>query len=289
MTLGRSLPFSVLTVLGCAVGATALGALAARPTASRTVRPTYGFWVAPMLPPAIVGVRYPPKPYTTVSVCRPVAKSGKPCGAWEFTVARKPGALPAGLALDAADGVLGGTAAWQADVVQPYGSPSTGLYHFVVCGRERGKYGAICKPTKLAVFTGLAGTWTGQFQGDPVAFTCATPPSGTITLDLTQKVAYTNDEAHSTVAGAATLSNLPPISSNGVQTGDCRLSTQSFTVTGMVVNPSVSGTDSANGLWNANLTSDGKLTGSLTVQDSGNHGYYSRLSFTLTRSSPSPP
>jgi hypothetical protein len=285
MTLGRSLPFCVLTVLGCAAGATALDALAARPAA----RPAYAFWVAPMLPPAIVGVPYPPKPYTTVSVCRPVARTGKGCGAWEFNVAKKPGALPAGLALHAVYGVLGGTAAWQSDVVQPSGSPSTGLYHFVVCGRERGKNGAICKPTKLAVFTGLAGTWTGQFQGDSGAFTCPTPPAGTMTLELTQKVAYTKDEAQSTVAGTATFGNLPPVSPTGVQTGDCRLSTQSFTVTGMVVNPSVSGPDSANGLWNANLTSDGKLTGSLTIQDSGNHGYYSRLSFTLTRSGPSQP
>jgi len=276
-------------VLACAAGGgLLLSPGAARPATGlpvRPARPAHAFAVATMLPPAIVGVPYPPRPYRTVSVCKPAPVSGGSCGAYVFLVGKKHGALPTGLTLGAADGILAGTPAWESDLVQPAGSASTGLYRFLVCARVHGRAGTVCKPTKLAVFTGLAGTWTGAFQGDPGAFTCPTPPSGTITLVLTQKVSYANDEPKSTVAGTATLSELPPISANGEHSGDCTQTARSFGVAGTVVNPSASGPDSAHGLWNANLTSDGKLSGSLTIQDSGNHGYYSRLSFTLTRQS----
>jgi hypothetical protein len=274
-------------VLACAAcGGLLLVPGVARPATVRPEhRPAHSFALASMLPPAVVGVAYPPKPYAKVSVCRPMPPSGDNCGAYAFFVAKKHGALPTGLTLGMADGTVEGTPAWESDLVQPAGSSATGLYSFLVCARMRGRPGTVCKPTRLAVFTGLAGTWTGEFHGDAGAFTCATPPSGPITLVLTQTVSYPNEEPRSSVAGTATLGALPPISPNGEHTGDCTQMTRSLTVAGTVVNPSASGPDSAHGLWNANLTSDGKLSGSLTIQDSGNHGYYSRLSFTLTRQS----
>jgi hypothetical protein len=55
---------------------------------------------------------------------------------------------------------------------------------------------------------------------------------------------------------------------------------QTFGVSGTVTNPGVSGPDAANGLWTGNVDSQGNLTGTLTVQDTGSHGFYSELAFT---------
>lgn len=242
----------------------------------------FTFAVPAMVTPAIVGSTYPPKPYPAVSFCKPVPKSGTACGKYTFKVAKRPGELPAGLAVGATDGKLTGTPAWLSDLAQPTGSTAPGLFPFVVCAKApRGK--TVCKKSKLAVFTGLGGTWTGDFSGDSGAFTCNTPLSGQVKLVLTQKVTYTKGVPKSTIGGTVTFTSLPPISPDGVQTGDCKMTEQSFGVSGTVTNPGVSGPNSANGLWTGNIDAQGTLSGTLTVQDTGNKGFYSELAFTATQ------
>jgi hypothetical protein len=270
-------------VATCGAAALFLTSSAAQPAPGRAARPGFTVSVAPMQPPGIVGVSYPPKPYPTVSFCRPLPKTGATCGAYAFKVAKQPGKLPPGLSV-ATNGVVSGTPSWLSDLAKPPGSTAPGLFQFLVCAKAAGKAKkTLCKPTKLAVFTGLGGTWTGDYQGDSGAFTCNFPLSGSVRLVLVQKVSYANGTPKSTVAGTATFTNMPPISADGVQTGDCKMSTQSFGVTGDVTNPGVAGPNSANGLWNANVDAEGRLTGTLTVQDTGNNGFYSQLSFTVSR------
>jgi len=239
----------------------------------------FTFSVPAMVTPAIVGSTYPPKPNPAVSFCRPVPKAGTSCGKYTFKVAKQPGSLPPGLAVGAKDGKLTGTPAWLSDLAQPTGSTGRGLFPFVVCAKEQ-KGKTVCKKSKVAVFTGLGGTWVGDFNGDSGAFTCNNPLSGQIKLVLTQKVTYTKGVPKSTVAGTVTFTSLPPLSPDGVQTGDCNMTEQSFGVSGTVSNPGTSGPNSANGLWSANVDAQGNLSGTLTVQDTGNHGYYSELAFT---------
>ena len=56
----------------------------------------------------------------------------------------------------------------------------------------------------------------------------------TVKVVLTQKVTYTKGVPKSTIGGTATFTNLPPISPDGVQTGDCKMTEQSFGVSGTV-------------------------------------------------------
>ena len=237
------------------------------------------FSVPAMVTPAIVGSTYPPKPYPAVSFCRPVPKAGTTCGTYTFKVAKQPGKLPPGIEVGATDGKLTGTPAWLSDLAQPTGSTAPGLFPFVVCAKEP-KAKTVCKKSKVAVFTGLSGTWIGDFTGDSGAFTCNTPLSGQVKLVLSQKVIVTKGVPKSTVGGTVTFTSLPPISPDGVQTGDCKMTEQSFGVSGNVTNPGVSGPNSANGLWTGNVDAQGNLNGTLTIQDTGNNGFYSELAFT---------
>lgn len=253
---------------------------AAHPATAHGGKAAFTFWVPPMVTPAVVGSAYPPKPYGAVVFCKPAPKPGTPCGKYTFKVAKQPGQLPAGLAVGASDGKLTGTPAWLSDLAQPTGSTTPGLFPFVVCAKAGGGGRTVCKKSKLAVFTGLGGTWVGSFSGDSGAFTCNTPLSGTVKLVLTQKVTYTKGVAKSTVGGTATFTDLPPISADGVQSGDCKMTAQSFGITGRVANPGASGPNSANGLWTGNVDANGNLNGTITIQDTGNNGFYSELSFT---------
>ncbi len=273
----------MVAVACCATSALLLTASAALPAsghAGKHAKAAFTFAVPAMVTPAIVGATYPPKPYPAVSFCKPAPKAGGTCGSYTFKIAKSPGKLPGGIAVGATDGRLTGQPAWLSDLAQPTGSTAPGLFPFVVCAKAKGKGKTICKKSKMAVFTGLGGTWVGNFTGDSGAFTCNTPLSGTIKLVLTQKVTFTKGVPKSTIGGTATFTNLPPLSPDGVQTGDCKMTEQSFGVSGTVTNPGVSGPDAANGLWTGNVDSNGQLTGTLTVQDTGNHGFYSELAFT---------
>jgi hypothetical protein len=273
----------VLAVGCCGAAAFVLTASEATPSSGHSTKQAFTFAVPKMVTPAVVGTTYPPKPYPAVSFCKPVPKDGAACGGYTFKIS-KSGKLPGGISVGASDGKLTGTPAWLSDLAQPTGSTSPGMFPFVVCAKASGKTGkTVCKKSTMAVFTGLGGTWTGNFSGDSGAFTCNTPLSGTIKLVLTQKVTFAKGVAKSTVGGSITFTNLPPISPDGVQTGDCTMKPQSFGVTGTVTNPGVSGPDQANGLWTGNVDSNGNLTGTLTVQDTGSHGFYSELSFQATK------
>ena len=246
-----------------------------------------------MLPPAVVGQPYPPKPYPSVSFCNPAPKPGGTCGGpgvgfqanprgagkgtiYAFTVKGPPGSLPPGLLLNARSGLISGAAKPKDDVAQPPGSKSPGLFQFAVCAGTQGK--RLCKPTKIAVFSGYDGTWTGSYQGDPGAFTCNIPLAGDVTLALTQKVTVVKNIPKSTLTGTATFSKLPPISADGMQNGSCAESSQMFGVTGTVANPVANGQDTAKGIWNATVDSTGQMTGTLTIQDTGGNGFYSQIS-----------
>ena len=90
--------------------------------------------------------------------------------------------------------------------------------------------------------------------------------------------------AKSTVGGSVTMTNLPPISTDGQQNGPCTTDTQTFGLgPGNVVNPGAGGVNSANGVWNLTVAGDGTLSGSLTVQDKGKSGFFSEFTFTATR------
>jgi hypothetical protein len=274
----------LVAVAGCAAAALLLTSTAARPSSGHAAKPAFTFSVPAMVTPAVVGSSYPPKPYAAVSFCKPVPKAGATCGGYTFKIAKSPGKLPGGISVGATDGKLSGTPAWMSDLAQPTGSTSPGMFPFVVCAKAPAKGSkTTCKKSTMAVFTGLGGTWTGNFSGDSGAFTCNTPLSGTIKLVLTQKVTFTKGVPKSTVGGTITFTNLPPISPDGVQTGDCTMKPQTFGVTGTVANPGVSGPDEANGLWTGNIDAQDNLTGTLTIQDTGGHGFYSELSFQATK------
>jgi hypothetical protein len=263
----------------CAGVAVLLTASTASPAGNHSARAQFTFSIAPMLPPAIVGVPYPPKPYPAVSACRPAPKAGA-CGPYTFKLSQKAGSLPGGLELDPKTGVVGGVARWNSDVHQPTNSPTPGLYKFQVCARANGR--TVCKPTQLAVFSGFNGNWAGDYSGDPGAFACNTPLSGSIKFRLTQKVAIVKGTPQSTFTGTATLTNLPPIMTS---TDDhrCDFSTQAFTLTGKITNPAASGEDSGNGAFNASVTPTAQMTGNLSVEDGAKAGLFSALSFTAVR------
>ncbi|MBV8599469.1 MAG: putative Ig domain-containing protein [Actinobacteria bacterium] len=266
------------------IAAAAVAALALATSASPSASFTVGF--VPMLPPAIAGTLYPPKPYATVGFCRPVLKFGKTCTGYTFRVSAKGGVLPAGMSVDAASGALVGLPGSHDDTYQPARAKSPGQYTFDVCAKSA--RGTVCKPSQLTVFTPIGGTWTGTFSGDSGAFTCNTPLGGKITLVLTQKVTLAKGVPVSTVGGTATFDSLPPLSNvpnwDGTQNGPCDPSVQTFGFGhGNVANPNANGEDSANGVWNVTLGKDGSLSGSVTLQDGGKNGFFSELSFTATR------
>jgi hypothetical protein len=234
-----------------------------------------------MLTPAVVGVPYPSKPYPTVSVCKPTPKAGAGCGGYSFKLSKKAGQLPPGLELDPKTGVVSGIARWNTDIAQRSDSDALGLFKFAVCAAAAG-HKTVCKPTQIAVFSGFNGTWAGNYQGDPGAFACNTPLSGSIKLLLRQKVAIAKGEPKSTITGTATLTNLPPIMS-GPDDHRCNLSTQTFQLTLEVRNPAANGEDSANGLFNAKVTPTALMNGILSVEDSAKAGLFSQLRFTAER------
>ena len=285
-----------LATFTCGAVALFLTAFTASAATGRSASPAFSFNVAPMLPPAVVGQPYPPKPYPSVSFCNPAPKARRhvrrPRGRIPGQPARRregdglrlhgervAGSLPPGLLLNARSGLISGAAKPKDDVAQPPGSKSPGLFQFAVCAGTQGK--RVCKPTKIAVFSGYDGTWTGSYQGDPGAFTCNIPLAGDVTLALTQKVTVVKNVPKSTLTGTATFSKLPPISADGVQNGSCAESSQMFGVTGTVANPVANGQDTAKGIWNATVDSTGQMTGTLTIQDTGGNGFYSQISFTV--------
>jgi hypothetical protein len=269
----------------CVAVAVLASTSAASPATGRANRASFTVAITPVLPPAITGVLYPPKPFSAVGFCRPVLKFGRSCGDYTFKLSAKGGSLPAGMSIDRQSGAVVGLPRGRADTYQPPGSKTPGLYQFAVCVVS--KKGTICKPSQLVVFSAFGGTWKGSFQGDSGAFTCNTPLSGDITLSLTQKATIVKGVPVSTVGGTAELTNLPPISAvenwDGTQTGPCTTSTQKFGFgPGKIANPTVGGPDSVNGVWNLQLAPDGSLTGSLTIQDAAKNGFFSELAFTAT-------
>ncbi len=263
-----------------AVGAFAFGALAVlllAPTAGartgHSAKQAAAFVVPAMLPPAVVGVPYPAKPTPAVSVCKPVPKAGGSCGAYTFKASKTAG-LPAGLTLDPTSGAISGTPAANSDV-KPVGSLTPGVYKVSICAHSAG---TVCKATTITVFSRYDGVWLGQFSGDPGAFSCNTPLSGKAKFVFTQKVAVVKGVPVSTLKGSATLTNLPPISADGTQDGPCTTSSQTFQITGSVKSPEGNGIDSALGIWNGRLSSDGdQMDGSLNIQNTGHTGFFSQL------------
>jgi hypothetical protein len=270
-----------LVVFACAGLALLLSASAASPARSHAGQAAFIFSVAPMLPPAIVGMPYPPKPYPKVSACKPAPKESGACGPYTFKLSKKAGNLPGGLDIDPKTGIVSGVARWNSDILQPKNSPKPGLYKFQICARANAK--TVCKPTQLAVFSGFNGSWAGDFQGDPGAFACNTPLSGSIKLKLTQKVTIVKGVPTSTLTGTATLSDLPPIMMS-TEDHNCEMAPQTFRLSGgKVGNPSVGGEDSGNGLFNFQVTPTAQLTGNISVEDGAKTGLFSSLSFTAQR------
>jgi hypothetical protein len=262
-----------LVVVALAVLAIAPGAGAR--TSLQTKAPAT-FVVPAMLPSALVGVAYPSKPTPAVSVCKPVPKAGGSCGAYTFTAPKK-GGLPAGLTIDPKTGVISGTPSLNDDI-KPAASATPGVYTVSICAHAAS---TVCKSTTITVFSDFVGTWNGQFSGDPGAFVCMTPLSGKITLVFTQKLSVVKGVPTSTVAGVATLTNLPPISPDGTQNGPCTTSNQTFQITGSVTNPKGQGTDSGFGIWSGTLSTGGaQMDGSLNIQNSDHTGFFSQLVYT---------
>jgi len=233
-----------------------------------------------MLPPAIVGMPYPPKPYPAVTACKPAPKAGA-CGGYTFKLSKKGGSLPGGLDIDPKTGVISGVARWNSDIAKPKNTNLPGVYKFQVCARANAR--TTCKPTQLAVFSGFNGKWAGEYSGDPGAFACETPLSGDIQLKLTQKVTIVKGVPKSTLTGTATMTNLPPILTVQGEV-HCEMSPQTFKLTaGTVTNPAAGGDDSGNGLFNMQVTPAAQLTGNISVQDAAKAGLFSSFSFTANR------
>jgi hypothetical protein len=191
------------------------------------------------------------------------------------------------MSVDPASGAVIGLPRGSDDTHMQIGSKIPGLYNFTVCAVSQKPRRTVCKPSEIAVFTPLNGTWKGTFSGDSGAFVCNTPLAGSITLNLTQKVTLQKGVPVSTVGGTITLDSLPPLSTtadwDGTQNGPCTMSAQTFGLgPGKVANPNAGGENSANGVWNLGIASDGSLGGSVTIQDGAKNGFYSQISFTAT-------
>jgi hypothetical protein len=276
----------VPAALACLAVAALTGASAASPASGRAAKQSFTVAIAPMLPPAIQGVLYPPKPFAAVGFCRPVLKFGKACTGYTFKVSAKGGGLPDGMSVDPQSGAVVGLPRAHTDTYLQAGSKAPGLYKFSVCAVS--KSGTRCKPSEVAVFPAIGGTWKGTFEGDPGAFVCNTPLAGNITLSLTQKLAVSKDGPVSTVGGTVSLDSLPPLSKeagwDGTQNGPCTMTVQTFGFgPGKVASPNAGGQNSANGVWNMGIAPNGSLGGSLTLQDGGKGGFFSQINFTATR------
>jgi hypothetical protein len=210
--------------------------------------------VPKLVPPAIVGQVYPVPPGKPFAFCKPTPKAV--CTGHTFSVKSN---LPPGMQVVAASGVLNGVPRKGADLIQKKGAANPGLFNFQICSKN------VCKPTEIAVFSNFGGAWKGTYQGDPGAFACDTPLSGNITLVLKQGVSIVKGEPTSTITGTAALTNLPPLS-NDTNSGDCTLTTQTFTLTANVENPNAAGTDSGKGIFNAMSLTNGTMSGTVSLQ-----------------------
>ena len=285
--MGTTWTSRLLAALACIGVAALAGAAAGKPASDNHARASFTAAIAPVLPPAINGEVYPPKPYGAVGFCRPVLKFGKTCTGYTFKLGGK-GSLPAGMSVDPASGAVIGLPRGNDDTHLQIGSKTAGLYQFAVCAVRQTPKKVLCKPSEIAVFTPIGGTWKGTFSGDSGAFMCNTPLAGNITLNLTQKLTISKGVPLSTVGGTITLDSLPPLSTvanwDGTQNGPCTMSVQTFGFgPGKVANPNAGGENSANGVWNLGIAPNGSLGGSLTLQDGGKNGFYSPISFTATR------
>ena len=147
-----------------------------------------------------------------------------------------------------------------ADMIQEKGTSAPGLFNVKICSAK------LCKPTEIAVFSNFNGTWDGTYSGDPGAFACNTPLSGNIKLVLKQGVSIVKGQPTSTITGNFSLTDLPPLSNDTNSGGDCTLTTQTFTVTANVENPNAAGSDSGKGIFNAMSLTDGKMSGTLSLE-----------------------
>jgi hypothetical protein len=210
--------------------------------------------VPKLVPPAIVGNVYPVAPGKAFAFCKPVPKAA--CTGHTFRVKSN---LPPGMQVVAASGVLNGVPRKGADMIKEKTAPDPGLFNFQICSAK------LCKPTQIAVFSNFNGTWKGSYSGDPGAFACNSPLSGTITFVLKQKVAIVKGKPVSTITGSFSMTTLPPLSDDK-NNGDCTMTTQTFTVTGNVENPAAAGSNSGKGIFNATSLANGSLSGTLSLQ-----------------------
>jgi hypothetical protein len=238
--------------------------------------------VPKIAPPAIVGQVYPVPPGKPFAFCKPTPKAA--CTGHTFHVKSN---LPPGMQVVAASGVLNGVPRKGADMITEKSASGPGLFNVQICS------GTLCKPTEIAVFSNFGGTWKGTYQGDPGAFACSNPLSGNITLVLKQGVSIVKGKPISTLTGSFALTDLPPLS-NDTNNGDCTLTTQTFTVTANVENPNAAGTDSGKGIFNAMSLTNGRMSGTLSLQSQSTTpcaeappgtpcaGLYSEISFTAS-------
>jgi hypothetical protein len=210
--------------------------------------------VPAVVPPAVVGLVYPVPPGKPFAFCVPVPKAA--CTGHTFKVKS---ALPPGMQVIPTSGVLNGVPRKGDDLIQKKGTASPGLFPVQICS------GTLCKPTQIAVFSNFSGTWKGTYTGDPGAFACANPLSGDITLVLKQGVSVVKGKPISTITGNFAMTDLPPLS-NDTNSGDCTLTTQTFTLTANVENPNAAGSDSGKGIFNAMSDTNGKMSGTLSLQ-----------------------
>jgi hypothetical protein len=230
------------------VASVASSATAQRTAAASTVL------VPKMVPPAVVGQVYPVPPGKPFAFCKPTPKAA--CIGHTFSVKSN---LPPGMQVVATSGLLNGVPRKGADMIQKKGTAGPGLFNFQICSKK------VCKPTQIAVFSNFGGTWKGTYQGDPGAFACNTPLSGNITLVLKQGVSIVKGQPVSSITGNVSMTDMPPLSTD-TNNGDCTLTTQTFTVTANVENPNAAGTDSGKGSFNAMSLTNGRMSGTLSLQ-----------------------
>ena len=271
-----------LVALGLGVTACLLVAAVASSATTQRTAAASTVLVPKMVPPAVVGQVYPVPPAKPFAFCKPTPKAA--CTGHTFSVKSN---LPPGMQVVAASGLLNGVPRKGADMIQKKGTAGPGIFNFQICSKK------VCKPTQIAVFSSFAGTWKGTYQGDPGAFACNSPLSGNITLVFKQGVSIVKGKPISTITGNASMTDMPPLS-NDTNNGDCTLTTQTFTVTANVENPNAAGTDSGQGAFNAMSLTNGRLSGTLSLQSQSTTpcatappgtpcaGLFSELSFTAS-------